>query len=73
MSLLLTLTCKGESVRPSLPLRSVQAETDAAWRQWFVLPHLRDPTRDAQFHVFFRSGPLSVVFMHDKMLCIIHR
>ena len=31
----------------------LQAETDAAWRQWFVLPHLPDPARDPQFHVFF--------------------
>jgi hypothetical protein len=34
----------------------LQAETDAAWRQWFVLPHLRDPTRDGQFSVFFSSS-----------------
>lgn len=31
----------------------ILTETDAAWRQWFVLPHLPEPSRDPQFHVFF--------------------
>ncbi|EWM29981.1 hypothetical protein Naga_101042g1 [Nannochloropsis gaditana] len=34
----------------------ILTETDAAWRQWFVLPHLPEPSRDPQFHVFFSSS-----------------
>ena len=47
---------QGQGAHVSQQTFHEQAETDVAWRAWFVLPHLRDPTRDPQFHVFFSSS-----------------